>query len=29
MDWIYLTQVRDQWGAVMNTGSIRCLEILE
>jgi hypothetical protein len=33
MDWIYLTQDRDQWRALMNTNepssSIKCWKVLE
>jgi hypothetical protein len=29
MDWIYLAQDRDQWRALVNTGSIKCWEVLE
>ncbi|PNF36118.1 hypothetical protein B7P43_G10966, partial [Cryptotermes secundus] len=28
MDWINLVQDRDQWRALVNTGSIKCWEIL-
>jgi hypothetical protein len=29
MDWIELTQDRDQWKVPVNTDSIKCREILE
>jgi hypothetical protein len=29
MDWIDLAQERDQWTALVNTGSIKCWEVLE
>jgi hypothetical protein len=29
MEWIDVAQDRDQWRALVNTGSIKCWEVLE